>query len=72
MAFDFDSDSGRDVVFDTFPLSVQGHILNLRICNLDKSLDDRNFNQMQILVQIYGLSLDMYNLENARRIGKNV
>lgn len=42
------------------------------MCSLDKSLDEMNFNLIQIWIQIYGLSIDMYNTENVYRIRNNV
>lgn len=53
---------------DLSPWSINGHSLNLRECNADICLDEVNFDVMRIWIQVYGLSLDMYNGENARRI----
>lgn len=72
LAFDFECDRDRDQILDASPWSIQGLSLNLRLSGPGKSLDQLTFDRLQIWTQIYGLGLDMYNPENARRIGNNV
>lgn len=68
LAFEFDNERDREQILDLSPWSVQGHCLNLKVCRVDGCLEEMNFNLMQIWIQIYGQSLDMYNTNIGRCI----
>lgn len=57
---------------DHSPWSVQGHCLNLRECQSNRCVGDVDFRLMQIWIQVFGLSLDMFNEVNGRSIGNMV
>lgn len=63
MSFEFDSERDRDQIMDLTLWSVQGHLLNLKTCKANMCLEEIDFSTLQIWIQIYGLSLDMYNKE---------
>lgn len=46
--------------------------MNLKECHDDACIEDIDFDKMLIWIQIAGLSRDMYNVENARRIGESL
>lgn len=68
MAFDFTNDSDRDRVLDMSPWAIYGHCLNLQVCQLNHCISEVDFGEMQIWVQIHGLSLDMLNIDNANQV----
>lgn len=72
MVFEFDSDRDREQILNQAPWSLHVHCLNLKTCSSDSCMEELNFNLMHIWIQVYGLSLDMYNQENAVKIGDNM
>lgn len=69
MTFEFQSKKAQ--IMDISPWSVQGHFLSLKECRGDISIEEIEFNKMHMWVQVYGLSLEMHNKENARNIGNS-
>lgn len=70
--FEFDSYWDKQQVMDISPWSIQGPSLNLNECTTNTCLEDIDFDVMQMWIQISGLSLEMFNGENARRIGESL
>lgn len=69
MAFEFESERDKEQILDQSLWSVHGNFLNLTTCKSNSFMEEMDFNTMQIWIQVYGLSMDMYNKENAYRIG---
>lgn len=72
MAFEFQSKEDQKQIMDMSPWYVQGHCLNLIDCNELSSLEEVEFGKLQLWVQIFGLSLDMHNRDNAMNIGNSI
>lgn len=72
MKFVFQSDRDLRQAMDHSPWSVQGRCLNLRAIPSIRCVDTAEFNLLQCWIQVFGLSLDMINEENAWRIGNAV
>lgn len=72
MSFKYDNEREQDQIMDLSHWSVQGHCLNLRLCRTNMCVEDVEFSTMQVWIQIYGLSLDIINVQNAQRIGSNL
>lgn len=51
---------------------VQGHCFNMKECEGNTSIDEVEFHKMQMWIQIYDLSLEMYNKENTSNIGNSI
>lgn len=72
MRFDFASIRDRDQILDSSPWSVQGHSLNLRMCDTNLSTEDIKFNMLAIWIQINGFNLQMLNTDIATNIGNSI
>lgn len=70
--FEFESDRDKQQVLNLSPWSIQGHSINLKECHVNACIEDVDFDRMMIWIQIVGLSRDMFNAENARRIGESL
>lgn len=68
LMFNFESVKDRDQVLEPSPWSVHSHGLNLKLCPAHMPVADVDFGRLQIWVQIYGLSLEMFNDQNANCI----
>lgn len=64
MAFDFANAGDHDRVLDMSPWAIHGHCLNLQVCEVNQHHSDVNFEELQVWVQIHGLSLDMLTKDN--------
>lgn len=72
LMFDFESSKDRDQIIELSPWSVHGHCLNLKLCIAHMPVADIDFGRVQIWVQIHGLSLDMFNNQNANSIANSI
>lgn len=54
------------------PWSIHGHSLNLKECPPNRCIEDVEFHIMTMWIQVYGLSMDMYNPGNAKSIGDSL
>lgn len=72
MAFEFENDRDRDQIMDLSPWLVQDHCLNPKTCKANMCLEETNFNELEIWIQIHDLNLDMDNTENAQWIRNNI
>lgn len=72
LVFDFDNSRDIDQVLELSPWSIHGHCLNLKFCLAHKSDDEIDFGRVQMWVQIHGLSLEMFNKQNAQCIGDSI
>lgn len=66
MAFEFGNEGDKQQILDLSPWSVQGNCLNLRSCSADMTLEELNFDKLDVWIQVHGLSLGVNNAENAR------
>ncbi|RYR38529.1 hypothetical protein Ahy_A09g043573 [Arachis hypogaea] len=51
------------------PWRIEGHMLSLQWWSSNLSIEEVNYNQLSIWVQIHGLPYDKINIKNAERIG---
>ncbi|RYR72348.1 hypothetical protein Ahy_A02g006557 [Arachis hypogaea] len=51
------------------PWRIEGHMLSLQWWSSNLSIEEVNYNQLPIWVQIHGLPYDKINIKNAERIG---
>ncbi|RYR39726.1 hypothetical protein Ahy_A09g045311 [Arachis hypogaea] len=51
------------------PWRIEGHMLSLQWWSSNLSIDEVNYNQLSIWVQIYGLPYDKINTKNSEKIG---
>lgn len=72
IAFDFDSARDREQILDMSPWSVHGQSLNLKECRSNICIEEIEFHVMQMWIQVYGLSLDMHNPDNAVQIANSL
>lgn len=72
MMFDFVSDMDRDQILELSPWSVHGHCLNLKLCPAHIPVAEIDFNRVQMWAQVHGLSLEMFNRQNALSIGATI
>lgn len=72
LVFDFASEKDREQIIELSPWSVHDHCLNLKACPVDTSVEDIDFNWVQMWVQVHGLSLEMINKPNALSIGNSI
>lgn len=72
MAFEFANVQDRDRILDMSPWAVHDHCLNLQVCEVNQSIDKVDFGELQVWVQIHGLSLDMMTRENAECIASSI
>lgn len=72
MSFEFQSDKEKAQVLDMSPWSVHGHCLSLKESVGEARIEEVDFYKMQMWVQVFGLSLDMHNKDNARNIGNSI
>lgn len=72
LAFDFANAGDRDRVLDMSPWDIHGHCLNIQVCEVNQNHRDVNFGELQVWVQIHGLSLDMLTRDNAERVACSI
>lgn len=72
LMFDFKSPKDRDQVLELSPWSVHGHCLNLKLCLVHMSVEEIDFSRVQMWVQVHGMSLEMFNQQNANSIGDSI
>lgn len=72
IAFDFNSARDREQILDMAPWSVHDLSLNLKECRSNIRIEEIEFHIMQLWVQVYGLSFDMHNPDNAVQIADSI
>ncbi|RYR14789.1 hypothetical protein Ahy_B04g071489 [Arachis hypogaea] len=55
--------------YDGRPWRIEGHMLSLQWWSSNLSIDEVNYNQLPIWVQIHGLPYDKINIKNDEKIG---
>ncbi|RYR06305.1 hypothetical protein Ahy_B06g086056 [Arachis hypogaea] len=56
-------------VYEGGPWRIEGHMLSLQWWSSNLSIEEVNYNQLPIWVQIHGLPYDKINIKNAEKIG---
>lgn len=72
LMFHFESSRDRDQILELSIWTVHGHCLNLKLCHAYMSVDEVDFGRVQVWVQVHGLSLEMFNTQNAQSIGDSI
>ncbi|RYR45337.1 hypothetical protein Ahy_A07g031175 [Arachis hypogaea] len=54
------------------PWRIEGHMLSLQWWKVNLSINEVNYNQLPIWVQIHGLPYDKINIKNAEKIGATI
>lgn len=72
LLFEFEEEEEKMSILDQSPWSIQRHCLNITKWQPTLSLNDVDFNRIQLWIKVHGPELGVFNYANACQIGEGI